>query len=98
MIYRKCLKCGEFTKNNETCEFCGTPIRTENTVLREINESYKKRISSPSKENKFIKFINKYKKHNNIIIRLIAWIIHSVFFLLFTIVSAIAYLIAAITA
>lgn len=97
MIYRKCLKCGEFT-NNETCEFCGTPIRRENTVLREINESYKKRISLPSKENKFIRFINKCKKHNNIIIRLIAWLIHSVFFLLFTIVSAIAYLIAAIAA
>lgn len=97
MIYRKCIKCEAFT-THETCEFCGTSIRTEKTALKEINESYKKRISLPSEESKFIKYINKFKNHNNIIIRLISWLIYSVFFVLFMIVSAIAYLIATIAA
>jgi len=97
MIYIKCLKCGEFTKN-EICEFCGTPVRTEYTVKEEIKEAYKKRISTPSQESKFIKVVNKLRKHNNVIVRSIAWMVHSVFFLLFMIASGIAYVIAAIAA
>ena len=98
MITRKCLKCGEFTDNSESCEFCNTPFTTEKSVKKKIEQEHQKRLQEPYIELKIETFLKKLKNHNWLAVRIVGYVLNGIFLIIFFIVSAISYIIGAIAA
>jgi len=98
--YRKCPNCGTMNLNRDYCSKCGTLV---NTLLRrklERKEQDKKRDQKrkDQKPNVITLFFEKALNHKNVVVRILAKGVYSIWALLMIIGGAIAYIIGYIAA
>lgn len=94
----KCTECEKFTENTEFCEFCNAPLNTQERRIKKIEKEHTERLSKKEEPFKVVKLLDKMKKHPNIFVKAVGYILNSVFVVIMFIVSVISYIIALIVA
>ncbi|NKI27068.1 hypothetical protein HCG49_10885 [Arenibacter sp. 6A1] len=98
--YRKCLECNTLNENSDYCQHCGAII---NIVLKRKLESEEKafqkleqqKLEKPSAITTFLKGT---LKHPNLIVRLVAKTLYSIWMLVMMIGAALAFVFSYIAA
>lgn len=94
----KCKKCGVFTVNSDYCKQCGALIshkkKREIRAKREKEEAIAEAIEELNEQN----FIDKLKIHPFLLVRIVGWLLYSVWFVVSIVGAGLAWAIAMIAA
>ncbi|MDX1350054.1 MAG: PspC domain-containing protein [Putridiphycobacter sp.] len=92
IIQRRCTNCGTWNGDVDHCENCNNPISIKE--IERIEHIKKEEIAAQQPKEKLEIFIDKYKQHPFFMVRLIFFILNSIFMVFMGIGSLIAYFIA----
>ncbi|MBV7269672.1 hypothetical protein [Winogradskyella luteola] len=92
----KCISCGVYNENRESCKNCGAVISYEERRKAHIKKESKKRIEAVKKEPP--SFIENLKGHHFLAYRALGWLLYSGFVVVSAIGAFLAWLIFAIAA
>lgn len=90
----KCRKCGVFTTNSDYCKNCGNLISYAKKRELKIKHEKQTYIQRERKKLENPNWIERLKKHPNIILKIIGWIFYSGFLIITAIGAFIAWLLA----
>ncbi|WP_347174027.1 hypothetical protein [Polaribacter uvawellassae] len=93
----KCLNCGVFNTNREYCENCNSLISHKKKQVERATKIHEKEITLAKEELEKLSFIDKLRKHPFFLVKIIGWILHSVWILLNIIGGLIAWLIVSLS-
>lgn len=96
MIHIKCKQCGEFNTNDTTCLTCGAPLKTEKLHKTTMEKQHKERVSKPFEPPKILIILKQWQKHPNLFLKGLGYLLYSIGFVLFAVVSSIAWFIATV--
>lgn len=96
----KCSNCGVFNTNKDHCENCGALINPKlKRKLSDLKRLDKREEEDRNREqSKFELFIERNRKHKNILIKLVFQLLYGVWFIVMAIGAFIAWLFAAVAA
>jgi hypothetical protein len=90
MIERKCRKCGTWNKDEDYCNNCGAVISLKEEERIETEIKIQEEKNKP--KDKIDLFVEKYKNHNNIIVKGIFYIFYSIYLVFAAIGAFLAWL------
>lgn len=93
----KCSNCGVFNTDREYCKNCNSLISHKKKEVERATEIHKKEISLAKEKLKKLNFIDKLRKHPFFLVKIIGWILHSVWLVLNIIGGLIAWLIVSLS-
>lgn len=95
----KCPNCGTYNDNVDYCINCGTLINFKKRRELEFEKSEKRRAFNEREDKKkSFKWIEKYKTHKYLVVRVFAYVIYSVWAAVMAIGTFIAWLFTMIAA
>lgn len=94
MIHIKCRQCGEFNTNDTLCLACNAPLKTEKLHQSTIEKQHKERVSKPFEPPKAMIVLKQWRQHPNFLLKSLGHLLYSIAFVIFAVVSSIAWLIA----
>lgn len=92
MIQRRCKKCGTWNGDVHYCTNCGAVISTEEE--ERLEHKKKKEIEANKPKDKIDLFVEKYKNHQNPIVKGIFYIFYSVYIVFAAIGAVLAWMMA----
>lgn len=93
----KCSNCGVFNTNREYCEHCNSLISHKKKEVERAIEINKKEIFIAKEELEKLNFIDKLRKHPFFLVKIVGWMLHSIWLLLNIIGGLIAWLIVSLS-
>ncbi len=99
-VYIKCLECGKLNYNTDYCENCGSLINISKRREQEHQNRLKQRAieKQDKKPSKIDTFFEKTKNHPNIIVRALAKMLYSLWWLVMVIGGFLAWVAGVISA
>ncbi|WP_372472488.1 hypothetical protein AB4865_06580 [Capnocytophaga sp. ARDL2] len=94
----KCSKCNEFSKTEPYCEHCNQLLFTEETRKQEVLQSHNERLAKPKVDHPVLKAVKAMQNHRFFVVQMIGHLLYGIGFVVFSIISFIAWLVAAIAA
>lgn len=94
----KCRKCGVFSTNSDYCKNCGHLISYAKKRELKIEKEKKERIAIEKNKLENPNWVERLKKHPNILFKAIGWVLYSGFLVLTAIGTFIAWIIAMVAA
>lgn len=75
-VERKCLKCGEWNKDNEYCTSCEAPLAPE--IIKEIKEAERLEKIANLPPTQLEVFVDKWKNHRFLLVRWSYLVLYSI--------------------
>ena len=96
--YIKCLNCGIFNTNKEYCENCGELISYKKKQELRVEKAKQEELAEAIKDVENLNLPQRLKKHSNFFVRIIGWILYSVWLVVSLIGAFLAWAIAMVAA
>ncbi|TYP96465.1 hypothetical protein C7447_10731 [Tenacibaculum adriaticum] len=96
--YIKCPNCGVFNTDKEYCENCGELISYKKKQELRAQKVKEEELSDAIKDIENLNLPQRLKKHSNFFVRILGWILYSVWFVVSLIGAFLAWVIAMIAA
>jgi ribosomal protein L37E len=94
----KCSNCGEFNTNKEYCESCNALISHKKKEESRATKVKEKEISTAIEQIEKLNFADKMRKHPFFLLKIVGWILHSVWVILNIIGGLVAWFVAMVAA
>ena len=94
----KCSNCGVFNTNREYCESCNTLISHKKKRETRAIDVHQKEISIAQEELEKQNLADRLKKHPFFLVKIVGWLLHSVWIVLNIIGGLIAWFVAMVAA
>ncbi len=92
-LKRKCPKCGTWNGGEDNCTNCGEILNYN--IIRKQEDAKRVKEFSTRPPDGIDKFLNNFKNSKNIFVKLIYYILYSVWFIFALIIGGILYTVAA---
>lgn len=94
----KCKSCKQFSTTEPFCEYCHRLLATEEIRKQELLKSHNDRLSKPKENHPILEIVKTMQKHRFFVVRILGNLFYGIGFVIFSIISVIAWLLAAIAA
>ncbi|MFN0729887.1 hypothetical protein [Polaribacter gochangensis] len=94
----KCSNCGVFNTNREYCKNCNSLISHKKKEVARATQVQKKEIYLAKKKLEKLNFADKLRNHPFFLVKIVGWILHSIWLMLNIIGGLIAWFVAMVAA